>query len=56
MENKLNIGLTYYQEEQWLSAIKKYGKEIMDKSLLSHEQKAILSSEQIARSLNKASY
>lgn len=56
MKDKLGIGLSYYQEEQWLSAIKRQGKEIMTKSLLSHEQKAILSSEAIARSINKASY
>jgi len=38
----LNIGLSYYQECQWLSAIKHYGITIMDKSLLSLEQKAVL--------------
>ena len=51
----LNIGLTYYQEEQWINAIKKYGRAIMDKSLLSQQQKAILASEQIARSIKKTS-
>ena len=48
MEHKqgnLNIGLTYYQEEQWLSAIKKYSVSIMDKSLLSIEQKQILTAQ-----------
>ena len=56
MEANLDIGLSYYQEEQWIVAIQKYGRSIMDKSLLSHWQKAILASEQIARSINKASY
>ena len=41
----LNIGLSYYQECQWLSAIKHYGITIMDKSLLSPEQKQLLISE-----------
>lgn len=40
MEPKLNIGLSRYQELQWLSAVKIYGARIMDKSLLSPEQKA----------------
>ncbi len=39
---ELNIGLTRHQELQWLSAIKLYGKSILDKSLLSQEQKTIL--------------
>ncbi|KKL77996.1 hypothetical protein LCGC14_2029200 [marine sediment metagenome] len=52
----LDIGLSYFQEEQWIAAISKYGKPIMGKSLLSQQQKAILASEQIARSINKASY
>ena len=52
----LNIGLSYYQEEQWISAIKKHGKVIMNNSLLSQEQKAILASEQIVRMIGKASY
>ena len=38
----LNIGLSYYQEMQWLSAICKYGDKIMGKSLLSIEQKEAL--------------
>lgn len=42
VENKLNIGLTAYQELQWLSAIKLYGKGIMDKSLLTKAQKDAL--------------
>ena len=41
----LNIGLTRYQELQWLSAIKIYGVGIMDKSLLSQEQKEALKKE-----------
>jgi hypothetical protein len=41
-EPRLNIGLSYYQECQWLSAIKHYGAKIMDKSLLSSGQKAAL--------------
>jgi hypothetical protein len=41
-QGKLNIGLTYYQELEWLSAIKKYGESIMQKSLLSVEQKSAL--------------
>ena len=53
---KLDIGLSYYQEEQWISAIKHYGREIMDRSLLSFEQKSYLSAESIARQINKASY
>ena len=52
----LNIGLSYYQEEQWIVAIKQHGKAIMDKSLLSQEQKAILAAEEIARCVNRASY
>lgn len=55
-QGTLNIGLSYYQEEQWIVAIKKHGKAIMNKSLLSHDQKAILASEEIARTINKASY
>jgi hypothetical protein len=35
-------GLTKYQELCWLSAIKHYGATIMDKSLLSAEQKNML--------------
>jgi len=42
-QGELNIGLSYYQEAEWLSAIKHYGKSIMDKSLLSKEQKEALS-------------
>ena len=38
----LNCGLSYYQEAQWISAIRKHGESIMDKSLLSNEQRAIL--------------
>jgi len=38
-EGKLDIGLDYYQEEQWLSALRLYGTTIMDKSLLSAGQK-----------------
>ncbi len=41
-QGELKIGLSYYQERQWISAIKKYGKSIMDKSLLSNEQKHTL--------------
>ncbi len=43
--SELNIGLTYYQECQWLNAIKHYGQSILDKSLLSKEQKQILISQ-----------
>ena len=35
-------GLSYYQERQWVAAINKYGASILDKSLLSQEQKSIL--------------
>jgi hypothetical protein len=38
-EGENGTGLSYYQDEQWLSAIKKYGENIMNKSLLSTEQK-----------------
>ena len=38
----LNIGLAYYQELQWLSAIKLYGKSITDNSLLTTQQKEAL--------------
>ena len=38
-EGKLDIGLDYYQEEQWLSALRLYSTTIMDKSLLSAGQK-----------------
>ena len=41
-EPKLNIGLTYYQETQWISAIIKYGTSIMNKSLLTIAQKDTL--------------
>jgi hypothetical protein len=41
-EGLLNIGLSYYQERQWIEAIKQYGKGIMEKSLLSIAQKEIL--------------
>lgn len=41
-QGNLNIGLTYYQECQWLSSIKKYGTAILDKSLLSRTQKDTL--------------
>ena len=41
MESRLGIGLSYYQEEQWLSAIKKHGVGILGKSLLSYEQNII---------------
>jgi hypothetical protein len=37
-----DIGLTYYQECQWISAIKNYGEVIMEKSLLSRDQKDVL--------------
>ena len=39
---QFNIGLSYYQERQWISAIKRYGNSILDKSLLSKEQKRVL--------------
>ena len=39
MESQYNIGLTYYQECQWIAAIKQYGMSIMDRSLLSKDQK-----------------
>jgi hypothetical protein len=35
-------GLSYYQERQWVAAINKYGTSILDKSLLSQNQKDIL--------------
>lgn len=38
----MKTGLTDYQEMQWIAAIKKYGKTIMDKSLLSCDQKELL--------------
>ena len=38
-EGENGTGLSYYEDEQWLSAIKKYGENIMNKSLLSTEQK-----------------
>jgi hypothetical protein len=38
-EGELFIGLTYYQEREWINAIKKHGPGIMDKSLLSPGQK-----------------
>lgn len=41
-QGKLEIGLNEYQEAQWLSAIKKYGAGIMDRSLLSRYQKDAL--------------
>lgn len=41
-DGELNIGLSYYQERQWMSAIKQYGQSILEKSLLSKEQKDIL--------------
>ncbi len=41
-QGNFNIGLTYYQECQWLSAIKLHGTSIMDKSLLSRTQKDTL--------------
>ena len=44
-QGTLNCGLSYYQEEQWLSALKRHGYNIMDKSLLSTEQKEILFNE-----------
>lgn len=44
-QGQLNIGLTYYQECQWLVAIKRHGTDIMSKSLLSLSQKAILAQE-----------
>ena len=56
MRNNLKIGLSYYEEERWIAAIKKYGKSIMDKSQLSPVQKSILASEEIARLINRASY
>jgi hypothetical protein len=39
---RLNIGLSFYQECQWLSAIKEYGSVIMNRSLLSIDQKTVL--------------
>ena len=43
--NVSDTGLGLYKNEQWLSAIKHYGVTIMDKSLLSPEQKQLLISE-----------
>ena len=51
MTSTMNIGLTYYQERQWLSAIKHYGIGIMDRSLLSRDQKdALIKEAQNSRS------
>jgi len=36
---ELNTGLSYYQERQWVSAINHYGESILNKSLLSNDQK-----------------
>lgn len=44
-QGNLNIGLTYYQETQWIAAIKRYGISIMNKSLLSNDQKETLERE-----------
>ena len=41
-QGELNIGLNYYQEQQWIQAIRRYGKSILDKSLLSIDQKTML--------------
>lgn len=49
-EGRLNIGLSYYQEECWLVAIKLHGSSIMVKSLLSRGQKAELLNEYHKRS------
>jgi len=43
--NVSDTGLGLYKNEQWLSAIKLYGVKIMDKSLLSPEQKELLINE-----------
>ena len=39
---ELNIGLSYYEERQWIPAIKRHGSSIMNKSLLSKKQKEVL--------------
>jgi len=39
---KYNIGLLEYQELDWIAAIKEYGIAILDKSLLSNDQKQAL--------------
>jgi hypothetical protein len=41
-QGELNIGLSYYQEREWITAINHYGQVIMDKSLLSQSQKTAL--------------
>jgi hypothetical protein len=41
-KGKYDIGLLEYQENAWLSAIKEYGIDIMNKSLLSNSQKQAL--------------
>ena len=44
MENigRLGIGLTYFQECQWIEHIRKYGICILNKSLLTKDQKDAL--------------
>jgi hypothetical protein len=44
MENigRLNIGLTYFQECQWIDHIRQYGISILNKSLLTKDQKNAL--------------
>ena len=44
-KGEFNIGLSYYQEREWISSIRKYGWSITEKSLLSNAQKAKLISE-----------
>jgi hypothetical protein len=39
---KLGIGLTYFQECQWLGHIRQYGISILNKSLLTTTQKEAL--------------
>ena len=41
-QGTLGIGLNYYQEQQWINAIRRHGRAIMDKSLLSIDQKTML--------------
>jgi hypothetical protein len=48
-DGKLDIGLSYYQEESFLSAIKLYSPSVMDRSLLSIGQKDELIKESIRR-------
>jgi hypothetical protein len=39
---KLNIGLPLYAEDLWIKSIKEYGIVLMNKSLLSRDQKQVL--------------